>query len=164
LKTTLVSSFLFFVVSVFAAAQSGNTTSGAAQRKIPILISDHHADHALYLLRQVKKETATLLVLDAHSDTEPHPEYDRVRDFISSGNYTGADNYMKNQNWIHPLTPWPVSSLVWIDKISGFPDAEPYHPYFFAAFFLAGATATSSPTAFAKSVSVPISAMEAGSR
>jgi hypothetical protein len=99
----------------------GETSNG--QRKIPILVSDHHADHALYLLRHFNNENTTLVVLDAHADTETNPEYNAIRTFVLSEDYSAADNYIKNHNWIHPLTPNPVNSLIWIDKISGFPDA-----------------------------------------
>jgi hypothetical protein len=37
-----------------------------------------------------------------------------------------ADELFQNHNWIHPLVPQPVDSLVWISGISGFPDNEKY--------------------------------------
>jgi hypothetical protein len=92
--------------------------------KIPILFSDHHADHALWLLKQAGGETASLVVVDAHADTAPNAG----RGFIRYGIRQGwvDDNLFQNHNWIDPLVPAPVDSLVWISEISGLPENEKY--------------------------------------
>ncbi|MDR1931834.1 MAG: hypothetical protein LBQ57_03315 [Spirochaetales bacterium] len=95
----------------------------AGQKKIPLLISDHHADHAVWIARQTGKQSAALLVVDAHADTAINNDRETVRAFINAGNYKNADTFIKNHNWIHPLTPAPLHSLAWINKISGVPDA-----------------------------------------
>ncbi|MDR1419649.1 MAG: hypothetical protein LBI86_04700 [Treponema sp.] len=102
------------------AAQDGS----ADGRKIPILISDHHADHALWLLRHVGHEDTDIVVLDAHADTETNPGRETIRSLLAAGDYEGADSLFGNHNWIHPLVPGPVSSLVWISRIAGFPGGE----------------------------------------
>ncbi|MDR1106016.1 MAG: hypothetical protein LBL44_06640, partial [Treponema sp.] len=58
-----------------AAAQTTAAEDRAGREKIPIpiLISDHHADHAFWFLRNAGNEDTDLLVLDAHADTEAHP-------------------------------------------------------------------------------------------
>jgi hypothetical protein len=96
----------------------------AGRGKIPILISDHHADHALWLFRHFGYEDTDLVVLDAHADTETNPDWETIHESIARGDYGNADSLIKNHNWIHPLTPGPVTSLVWISRISGFPGGE----------------------------------------
>jgi hypothetical protein len=107
----------------------GGAPSASAQEypaggKIPLLISDHHADHAFWLLNHIGLNSAAALVLDAHADTETHPEWSHIREAAGWGHYETADYLVKNHNWIHPLTPSPVSSLVWISRIAGFPGGE----------------------------------------
>jgi len=117
LKTIFAIPILCCAVSLFAAAEDG-------QRKIPILISDHHADHALYLVRHFKNDGTALVVLDAHADTEKNEEHETISKLISAGDYNNADRLIKNHNWIHPLIPNPVTSLVWIATIAGYPDSN----------------------------------------
>jgi hypothetical protein len=63
-----------------------------------------------------------MLVLDAHADTEANRRRQAIRALISAGDYESADRLIQNHNWIHPLTPSPVNSLIWISRISGLPD------------------------------------------
>jgi hypothetical protein len=113
--------------------------AGAEERplppKIPILFSDHHADHARWLLEQLRRPgpfreaedgEVSLVVVDAHADTAPHPARDLVRDRLRRGDYQAADAALGNHNWIGPLVPSPVRSLVWVTGVSGFPGDDRY--------------------------------------
>jgi hypothetical protein len=115
------------------ASATADADSGA--RNIPILISDHHADHALWLLEQgagygdAVSGAVSLIVIDAHADSSVNEEGVRIRDYIQQGYYREADKLFHNHDWIHPLVPRPVDSLVWISRLSGFPDSEKYQGF-----------------------------------
>jgi hypothetical protein len=113
-----LAAFLFLRVLSAGAEES----PGAG--KIPVLLSDHHADHAAWLLGQEGAEKVSLIVVDAHADTAPNAARDRIRREIREGR--ASDELFQNHNWIEPLVPLPVDSLVWISAISGFPDNEKY--------------------------------------
>jgi hypothetical protein len=112
-----------FFLCVCAAA---GAEENSVPRKIPILFSDHHADHALWLFEQGSGGTASLIVVDAHADTSPNAGRDAILRDLHAGYYRRADDLFANHNWIHPLVPSPVDSLVWISRISGFPGSEKY--------------------------------------
>jgi hypothetical protein len=101
--------FLFFFLCACAAEAQPLSAPG----EIPVLFSDHHADHGPWLLDQAGNERAALVVVDAHADTAPN----------NAGGFSG------NHNWIHPLVSRPVDSLVWISGISGFPAAARYEGF-----------------------------------
>jgi hypothetical protein len=111
-------------LSPVTGQESGIRESGIAGggKGIPLLISDHHGDHALWLINRGGNESTALLVLDAHADTEINRDREAIRAFIGAGDQKNADRLLKNHNWIHPLTPGPVNSLAWISRISGTPD------------------------------------------
>jgi hypothetical protein len=91
-----------------AGAQS---VSAGGREKIPLLISDHHADHGPFMLRHFGIEpdsSVCMVVLDAHTDTV------RNDSPLVSGNH----------NWICPLYPFPLKSLIWIHSIAGFPSSN----------------------------------------
>ena len=67
---------------------------------IPLLISDHHADHLDFFLRHGADSSSVLLVLDSHADTTANEDR----------------NLIGNHNWIHPLGP---QTIVWISVIRG---------------------------------------------
>jgi hypothetical protein len=115
-----------FAAFICCAGVTPQEKTDAPQRKIPLLISDHHADHALWLLRQTGAGGAgvSLVVLDAHADTAANPDRRVIQEFIRARQYEQADCLIKNHNWIHPLAPRPIDTLVWISKISGFPDTN----------------------------------------
>jgi hypothetical protein len=108
---------LFVLLGACAAAQ----TAEGGGRKIPLLISDHHGDHALWLYRQAGYEKTDLILLDAHGDTERNPHYRAIRESLDT-NAGSADRLIGNHNWIHPLSPAPLDSILWISKISQVPD------------------------------------------
>jgi hypothetical protein len=115
--------FLFLCACALWAEES------AAQTKIPLLLSDHHADHAVWLLEQLRRaegESVSLVVVDAHADTAANSGGDRIRDAVRRGRFREADDLFHNHDWIEPLAPRPVSSLVWISGVSGFPGNDRY--------------------------------------
>jgi hypothetical protein len=114
-------------VFLFLCAPSAEADS--APGKIPILFSDHHADHAIWLLEQAGGEQVSLIVIDAHADTSLNDGRDRIRAYIRQGYYREADVLFHNHDWIHPLAPRPVDSLVWIGGLSGFPDTAKYQGF-----------------------------------
>jgi hypothetical protein len=111
--------FVLFLCFLHSAGAQSGVVEG--RKKIPLLISDHHADHALWLVRHVNQDETVLVLLDAHADAEINREGEIIREFLAHGFYNSADNLFNDHNWIHPLTPSPVNSLVWISRISGFP-------------------------------------------
>jgi hypothetical protein len=120
---------IFTFLFLCACAAWAQETPPAAPQKIPILFSDHHADHALWLLEKAGGQAAALVVVDAHADTAPNPARDNIRAYIQRGNYRAADDAFGNHNWIEPLVPHPVDSLVWISGISGFPGGARYEGF-----------------------------------
>jgi hypothetical protein len=115
LKKLFVWIIVLVLLGEFAAAQGG--------KKIPLLISDHHGDHALWLYRQGGYEKKDMILLDAHGDAERNPQYHVIRE--SFGWDAGeADRHIGNHNWIHPLSPAPLDSLLWISKISQSPEPQ----------------------------------------
>jgi hypothetical protein len=102
----------------FAAAQS----AGGEGWKIPLLISDHHGDHALWLYRLAGDEKTDMILLDAHGDAAKNPNYRAIRESLDR-DAVKADGLIGNHNWIHPLSPVPLASLLWISKISQAPEA-----------------------------------------
>jgi hypothetical protein len=99
---------------------------GPVPPKIPILFSDHHADHGLWLLEQAEGEEVSLIVVDAHADTAPNAMGDLVQGHIKTGHYGAADFAFENHNWITHLVPSPAASLVWVSGVSGFPGNDKY--------------------------------------
>ena len=81
----------------------------AQQGLIPLLVSDHHADHLEFLLRHGAGLPAALLVVDAHADTGYNEGHSKMR----AGELAG------NHNWIHPLSPVPLVFLAWISTMQG---------------------------------------------
>ncbi|MHC6202250.1 hypothetical protein ACYULU_03550 [Breznakiellaceae bacterium SP9] len=94
---------------------------------IPLLISDHHADHAVFFLRRLNfgANNAAMLLVDAHSDTALNENNNGIRLCIDAGDLDGADALFQNHNWIHPLFSSSLfASLVWIHGLSGSPSSE----------------------------------------
>ena len=91
--------FLFIFLSLPLAAE---------EKTIPLLISDHHADHREFFLRFAADSSAGMLVLDAHADTAAFIE--RCHD-------------IGNHNWIHALAP-RLATLAWISTIQGLPRSD----------------------------------------
>ena len=85
---------------------------------IPLLISDHHADHLEFFFRLTADAALTMLVLDAHADTTANDNYSLIRRYAAGGNFFRAAELAGNHNWIHPLKP---QTLIWISRIQGFP-------------------------------------------
>jgi hypothetical protein len=100
-----------FLIFIYAGALPTGVQSVSTEdrEKIPLLISDHHADHGLFMLRHFGIEpdsSVCMIVLDAHTDTVKNDSP------LISGNH----------NWICPLYPFPLETLVWIHTIAGFPN------------------------------------------
>jgi hypothetical protein len=89
--------------------------------KIPLLISEHHADHMEFFFRCGGNTSAAMIVLDAHADTVVNEQSKLIQSLAAAGNFSRAGEYAGNHNWIHPLSPVPLSSLTWISTISGAP-------------------------------------------
>ncbi|GMO16692.1 MAG: hypothetical protein Pg6A_02780 [Termitinemataceae bacterium] len=92
-----------FLVLIHTGAQSAFP---ANVEKIPLLISDHHAEHAPFILRYTGTEPdnrVCMIVIDAHTDT--------IRNiFPPAGNH----------DWISTLYPFPLETLIWIYSTAGF--------------------------------------------
>jgi hypothetical protein len=100
IKLTLLTLFL---VLIHAEEQLAFPADG---NKIPLLISDHHAEHGPFMLRHFgtePKNRVCMVVLDAHTDT--------VKNLSPPAG---------NHDWISPLYPFPLEALVWIHTIAGF--------------------------------------------
>jgi hypothetical protein len=62
-----------------------------------------------------------MILLDAHGDAARNPHYHVIRESFDRD--TGeADRLIGNHNWIHPLSPAPLASLLWISKVSQVPE------------------------------------------
>jgi len=59
--------------------------------------------------------------VDAHTDTAVNKHYSLIRAMTEAGNYSQAGELTGNHNWLHPLCPNPVETLVWISEIHGSP-------------------------------------------
>lgn len=111
---------LFFVFVYAGALPAGaQSLSPAEGGKIPLLVSDHHADHGPFMLRHLgigpdipSQDRASsdirvcMVVLDAHTDTVKNVSPDIIG----------------NHDWINPLYPVPLETLVWIHTVAGFPN------------------------------------------
>jgi hypothetical protein len=115
-KLSVCLAALFLLLGESAGAQGAE-----GEAKIPLLISDHHGDHALWLYRRVGREKTDMILLDAHGDAEKNPRYRIIRESFAS-DPEGANRFIGNHNWIHPLSPAPLDSLLWISKISQVPE------------------------------------------
>jgi hypothetical protein len=62
-----------------------------------------------------------MILLDAHGDAARNPHYRAIRESLAR-NPAEADGLIGNHNWIHPLSPAPIASLLWISKLSQAPD------------------------------------------
>jgi hypothetical protein len=102
--------YLFFIFTV-----------EAQQKLIPLLISDHHADHLEFFFRHGDDASAALIVVDAHTDITANEHYGLIRAMAKTGNYSQAVELAGNHNWLHPLCPYPVRTLAWISEIHSFP-------------------------------------------
>ena len=91
----------------------------AQEKIIPLLISDHHADHMEFFFRHGTHGSAAMFVLDAHTDTVANGQSVLIRELAAAGNFSRAEELAGNHNWIHPLAPVPLESLVWIGTIRG---------------------------------------------
>jgi hypothetical protein len=87
--------------------------------KIPLLISEHHADHMEFFSRHGGKIPAAMIVLDAHADTVENEQSELIRQLFSVGSFQRAGMLAGNHNWIHPLASNPLVALVWINVIHG---------------------------------------------
>jgi hypothetical protein len=104
---------LFFLIFIHIGALpvGAQSVSAGDREKIPLLISDHHADHGPFMLRHFGVDPdggVCMVVLDAHTDTVKN----------DSPPVSG------NHNWICPLYPFPLESLVWIHTIAGSPNSR----------------------------------------
>jgi hypothetical protein len=106
----------------------------AGQEKIPLLISEHHADHMEFFfrhgLRHGEKASAAMIVLDAHSDTVANEQAGLIRNLAARGNFSRAGELTGNHEWIHPLVPAPLKTLVWISTIRGPPRGDKLRGFF----------------------------------
>jgi hypothetical protein len=91
----------------------------AGLEKIPLLISEHHADHMEFFARHGGKVPAAMLVLDAHADTVENEQSELIRQLFSTRSFKQASMLVGNHNWIHPLVSNPLVALVWINVIHG---------------------------------------------
>jgi hypothetical protein len=96
----------------------------AAQEKIPLLISEHHADHMEFFSRHGKNLPTAMIVLDAHADTVANEQTSLIRQLLAVGAYRQAGTLAGNHNWIHPLAADPVKSLIWLNAINGVPRGD----------------------------------------
>lgn len=97
-------------LALAGALPAGAQPAGGGEQ-IPLLISDHHADHGPFMLRHFGTGPGgvCMLVLDAHTDTVKNDT-------------PGA---VGNHDWISPLYPFPLASLIWIYTAADFPGSEP---------------------------------------
>ena len=115
----------FFFAAFFIFLSLPLTAPLAAQeRTIPLLISDHHADHLEFFFRHGRNTSAAMIVLDAHCDTVANGQYGLIRNLAAAGNFSRAGELAGNHNWIHPLTPAPLGTLAWISTIRGYPRSD----------------------------------------
>jgi hypothetical protein len=114
------------IITATAADSRADYKDGAEtlHAKIPLLLSESHADHFNFLFERCANMPATLLVLDAHADTVLNENYADIRRFAHNGEYEKADLLLSNHNWIHPLYPRPVTNITWVSKMHGAPNAE----------------------------------------
>jgi hypothetical protein len=110
--------WIFFATFLFAAVPL------AGQEKIPLLISEHHADHMEYFFRHGKNIPAAMVVLDAHTDTIENENRALIQQLFAAGSYQRAGTLVGNHDWIHPLVSNPLVSLVWINVIHGVPPGD----------------------------------------
>ncbi|GHV87992.1 hypothetical protein AGMMS50267_03520 [Spirochaetia bacterium] len=125
----------FFPVLFCALCVFINIGAAGAQElpagSIPLLISDHHADHATFLLRRLAFETksAAMILVDAHPDTALNKNRERIFLAFAAGEFMGPDTpegdaLFQNHNWIDPLfMPSLFGSLVWINRLADTPDS-----------------------------------------
>ena len=104
-----------------------------AAQDIPVLISEHHADHLGFFFRYGERygvpygsarPSAAMIVLDAHADTVENEQADSIRKLAAERNFWLTVDYAGNHNWIHPLAPVPLVELAWISTIRGHPRAD----------------------------------------
>jgi hypothetical protein len=112
------------LIAVFLLAALPPSASLSAQEKIPLLISEHHADHMEFFYRHGKKIPAAMVVLDAHADTVENESSALIRRLFSAGAYQRAGELAGNHDWIHPLASEPLGALVWINAINGAPSSD----------------------------------------
>jgi hypothetical protein len=105
--------------AAFLLAAFTFVTPLAGLEKIPLLISEHHADHMEFFSRHGKKIPAAMIVLDAHADTVENEQAELIRHLFSVGSYQRAGTLTGNHNWIHPLVSDPLVALVWVNVIHG---------------------------------------------
>ena len=96
----------------------GAGTALADAGSVGAFVSDNHGSHFFYLARVLDPSSSYhLLLFDAHSDTAPVEDYPAVRRmfFRREGDPTGR---VQCYNWIHGLTPAPISGMTWIPSYS----------------------------------------------
>jgi len=103
--------FLFVVPPIPVLSQGNDKT-------IPLLISEHHADHMEYFFRCGVGTSAAMILLDAHADTGYNKNSKLIRASVSSGDLSNIGSLAGNHNWIHPLAPSPLGSLIWVNTIA----------------------------------------------
>jgi hypothetical protein len=105
----------------------------AQDRTIPLMISEHHADHMGFFFRYGERygvpygsarPPAAMIVLDAHADTVENEQADSIRELAAKRNFWLSVDYAGNHNWLHPLAPVPLVELAWISTIRGQPRAD----------------------------------------
>jgi len=106
---------VFMFIHIWLLLAGSQSVFAGKGEQIPLLISDHHADHGPFMLRYFgtgpdmsADNRACMVVLDAHTDTV-------------KSDFSGV---VGNHNWICPLYPFPLASLVWIHTIAGFPNTN----------------------------------------
>ena len=108
---------VFFLFSLPLSAQD---------RTIPLLISEHHADHLeFFLYHSVHNDSAhsgpVMIVLDAHADTVKNEQSDLISSLAVMQNFSHIGELAGNHDWIHPLASFALRELVWISTIRGYP-------------------------------------------
>jgi hypothetical protein len=104
------------------------------QERIPLLISEHHADHMEFFFRHgIARDTsvpAAMIVLDAHTDTIENEQSSLIKKLAAGGSFSRAGEHTGNHNWIHPLAHVPLVSLAWISVIHGTPRNNKQESFF----------------------------------
>jgi hypothetical protein len=118
------------MITAMAADSYADAIADAAQSKIPLLLSESHADHFNFLFERCGATPVAMIALDAHADTVANDNYDEIRRLAFNGEYEKADLLLSNHDWIHPLYPLPVTNITWISKMRGAPNTEKLNGFY----------------------------------
>ena len=125
LKNILIKALLFFCGLLFITQ-----LNNCEPQELKVYIEDSHSGHFYYLAEELDFSLSYHLInFDAHPDNDYLRDYFDIRLLLKDNSdkrklleRLREDGAVQCYNWIHGLTPNPISSITWVPQMNFFND------------------------------------------